>query len=753
MTDENDEYARNARLARMRRANSLTNRAKRAILTAVNGEDPGAQSAGVSRLQPQLRRRRGEMFVTRVPELFGSMVFNEVVMKERLPKDVYRALKQTIRQGTALDAQIAGIIANAMKDWAIEKGATHYTHWFQPMTGITAEKHDSFISPCADGTVIMEFSGKELIKGESDASSFPSGGLRATFEARGYTAWDPTSYAFIKDDTLCIPTASCSYTGEILDKKTPLLRSMDAISRQACRVLRLFGKHVSRVTTTVGPEQEYFLIDKADYKKRPDLIITGRTLFGAKPPKGQEMEDHYFGSIRPRVKAYMAELDEELWKVGICAKTEHNEVAPSQHEMAPIYATANIATDHNQLTMEIMKKVADRHGFVCLLHEKPFEGVNGSGKHNNWSIVTDKGENLLDPGSTPMENAQFLLFLTAVIKAVDEYQDLLRISVASAGNDHRLGANEAPPAIVSMYVGDELAAVIDSLVSGTDYRATGKRSMDIGVTALPAIPQDNSDRNRTSPFAFTGNKFEFRMPGSSFNIACTNIMINTAVADALMAFADELEKAEDFESALSTLVRRELAAHRRILFNGNGYSDSWREEAEKRGLLNLHSTPEALVHYTDAKNVELFARHGVYTFTEMKSRQDINMEEYAKVIHIEALTCLDMLNRQIIPACITYSGEVAKTVAAKASIGVDAPVEKAKVSELTELTAKLMEKEAALSAAVTAEPEEINARAMYAHETIIPAMEGARAVADELECRVSKAYWPFPTYAELLYYV
>ena len=753
MTDENDEYARNARLARMRRANSLTNRAKRAILTAVNGEDPGAQSAGVSRLQPQLRRRRGEMFVTRVPELFGSMVFNEVVMKERLPKDVYRALKQTIRQGTALDAQIAGIIANAMKDWAIEKGATHYTHWFQPMTGITAEKHDSFISPCADGTVIMEFSGKELIKGESDASSFPSGGLRATFEARGYTAWDPTSYAFIKDDTLCIPTAFCSYTGEILDKKTPLLRSMDAISRQACRVLRLFGKHVSRVTTTVGPEQEYFLIDKADYKKRPDLIITGRTLFGAKPPKGQEMEDHYFGSIRPRVKAYMAELDEELWKVGICAKTEHNEVAPSQHEMAPIYATANIATDHNQLTMEIMKKVADRHGFVCLLHEKPFEGVNGSGKHNNWSIVTDKGENLLDPGSTPMENAQFLLFLTAVIKAVDEYQDLLRISVASAGNDHRLGANEAPPAIVSMYVGDELAAVIDSLVSGTDYRATGKRSMDIGVTALPAIPQDNSDRNRTSPFAFTGNKFEFRMPGSSFNIACTNIMINTAVADALMAFADELEKAEDFESALSTLVRRELAAHRRILFNGNGYSDSWREEAEKRGLLNLHSTPEALVHYTDAKNVGLFARHGVYTFTEMKSRQDINMEEYAKVIHIEALTCLDMLNRQIIPACITYSGEVAKTVAAKASIGVDAPVEKAKVSELTELTARLMEKEAALSAAVTAEPEEINARAMYAHETIIPAMEAARAVADALESRVAKAYWPFPTYAELLYYV
>ena len=635
----------------------------------------------------------------------------------------------------------------------MEKAPTHSTHGFQPMTGITAEKHDSFISPCPDGTVIMEFSGKELIKGEPDASSFPSGGLRATFEARGYTAWDPTSYAFIKDDTLCIPTAFCSYTGEILDKKTPLLRSMEAISKEACRVLKLFGKTVSRVATTVGPEQEYFLIDKEDYKKRPDLILTGRTLFGAMSPKGQEMEDHYFGSIRPRVKAFMADLDEELWKLGINAKTEHNEVAPCQHEMAPIFATANIATDHNQLTMEIMKKVADRHGLVCLLHEKPFDGVNGSGKHNNWSISTDKGENLLDPGSTPMENAQFLLFLTAVIKAVDEDQDLLRLSVASAGNDHRLGANEAPPAIVSMYVGDELAAVIHSLVDGTDYKAAGHKSMDIGVTSLPHIPQDNSDRNRTSPFAFTGNKFEFRMPVSSFNIPCTNIMLNPAVADELMAFADELEKADDFETALSKLIRRELAAHKRILFNGNGYSAEWPIEAEKRGLLNLRSTPEALLRYTEAKNVAMFARHGIYTETEIKSRQDINMEEYAKVIHIEALTSLDMLGKMIVPACTAYSKMLAEGVAAKKSIGVDAPAEVAAVRELTDKTAGLMALEGKLKDAVAGEPEELNERAMYEHETIIPAMEAARKVADELELKVGKAYWPMPTYADLLFYV
>ena len=691
--------------------------------------------------------------MNKVPELFGSMVFNEAVMKERLPKDVYKALKCTIRQGTALDPQIAGVVANAMKDWAIEKGATHFTHWFQPMTGITAEKHDAFISPCSDGTVIMEFSGKELIKGEPDASSFPSGGLRATFEARGYTAWDPTSYAFIKDDTLCIPTAFCSYTGEILDKKTPLLRSMEAISKEACRVLKLFGKEVTRVTTTVGPEQEYFLIDKEDYKKRPDLILTGRTLFGAMPPKGQELEDHYFGTIRPRVKAFMKDLNDELWKLGISAKTEHNEVAPCQHELAPIFATANIATDHNQLTMEIMKKVAERHGFVCLLHEKPFDGVNGSGKHNNWSISTDKGENLLDPGTTPADNAQFLLFLTAVIKAVDDYQDLLRISVASAGNDHRLGANEAPPAIVSMYVGDELAGVIDALVSGADYKACGKKLMDIGVSALPAIPQDNSDRNRTSPFAFTGNKFEFRMPGSSFNIACTNVMLNTAVADSLMTFAEELEKAEDFDEALATLIKRELAAHQRILFNGNGYSAEWPIEAEKRGLLNLRSTPEALVHYTDAKNVALFARHGVYTELEMKSREEIGLEEYGKVIHIEALTSLSMLKKQIIPAAIDWSKEMADGIAVKKSIGVEAPAETAKVQELTDMTAELMDLTAKLEAAVAGEPEELTARAIYAHETVIPAMKAARKVADALEMKVAKKAWPMPTYADMLFYV
>lgn len=700
-----------------------------------------------------LRRKMGEKEMNKVPELFGSMVFNEAVMEERLPKDVYKALQCTIRQGTALDSQIAGVISNAMKDWAIEKGATHFTHWFQPMTGITAEKHDAFISPCSGGKVIMEFSGKELIKGEPDASSFPSGGLRATFEARGYTAWDPTNYAFIKDDTLCIPTAFCSYTGEILDKKTPLLRSMEAISREACRVLKLFGKEAARVTTTVGPEQEYFLIDKEDYRKRPDLILTGRTLFGAMPPKGQELEDHYFGTIRPRVKAFMKELNEELWKLGISAKTEHNEVAPCQHELAPIFATANIATDHNQLTMEIMKKVAERHGLVCLLHEKPFDGVNGSGKHNNWSISTDRGENLLDPGTTPADNAQFLLFLTAVIKAVDEYQDLLRISVASAGNDHRLGANEAPPAIVSMYVGDELAAVIDALISGADYKATGRRLMDIGVSALPAIPRDNSDRNRTSPFAFTGNKFEFRMPGSSFNIACTNVMLNTAVADALMAFAEELEGAKNFEGALAALIRRELKAHRRILFNGNGYSAEWPAEAEKRGLLNLRSTPEALMHYTDEKNVALFARHGVYTALEMKSREEIGLEEYAKVIHIEALTSLSMLRGQIIPAGIAWARELANGVAVKKSIGVDAPCETAKVRELTDLTAELTELADVLEAAVEGEPQELAARAMYAHETVIPAMEAARRSADRLETRVAKRLWPMPTYADMLFYV
>ena len=691
--------------------------------------------------------------MSKVPEMFGSMVFNEAVMKERLPKDVFKALKRTITQGTALDPEIANVVANAMKDWAISKGATHFTHWFQPMTGITAEKHDSFISPCADGTVIMEFSGKELIKGEPDASSFPSGGLRATFEARGYTAWDPTSYAFIKDDTLCIPTAFCSYTGEILDKKTPLLRSMDAISKQACRVLKLFGKDVRRVTTTVGPEQEYFLIDKKDYAKRPDLILTGRTLFGAMAPKGQEMEDHYFGSIRPRVKAYMEELDEELWKLGIYSKTEHNEVAPCQHEMAPIFSTTNIATDHNQLTMEVMKKVADRHGFVCLLHEKPFEGVNGSGKHNNWSISTDKGENLLEPGKTPSSNAQFLLFLTAVVKAVDEYQDLLRISVANAGNDHRLGANEAPPAIVSMFVGEELEAILDSIVSGTGYTDVAKTMMSIGASVLPAIPKDTTDRNRTSPFAFTGNKFEFRMLGSTFNIACPNIMLNTAVAEELRQFADELEAASDFDAALAALIQREIKAHQRIIFNGNGYGDEWPAEAEKRGLLNLKSTPDALPHYTDEKNVKLFQTHGVYTAVEMKSRQEILLEEYAKTIHIEALTAADMLGKQIIPAVIEYSGKLAETVAAKKAIGVDAPAEAAMVKDLTEKTVALVEKRAALEAAIAGVPDGVEGAARYYHDAVIAAMEAARAIADELEMLVGKKYWPFPTYGDMLFYV
>ena len=691
--------------------------------------------------------------MSKVPELFGCNVFGDSAMREKLPRDVYKALRHTMQNGTALDPQIADAVASAMRDWAVAKGATHYTHWFQPMTGVTAEKHDAFISPIGEGKIIMEFSGKELIKGEPDASSFPSGGLRATFEARGYTTWDPTSYAFIKDDTLCIPTAFCSYTGDILDKKTPLLRSMEAISRQAVRVLKLFGKHVERVLTTVGPEQEYFLISKEDYQKRPDLILTGRTLFGAKAPKGQEMDDHYFGSIRPKVKRFMNELDEELWKLGIYSKTEHNEAAPGQHEMAPIFTTANLATDQNQLTMEIMRRMANRHGLVCLLHEKPFEGVNGSGKHNNWSIATDSGENLLDPGKTPMDNAQFLFFLTAVIKAVDEYQDLLRISVASAGNDHRLGGNEAPPAIVSIYVGDELDAVIRSIIDGTSYIQNGKTTMDIGVTTLPRIPRDTSDRNRTSPFAFTGNKFEFRMPGSSFNIACANIMLNSAVADELMQFADELEKADEFEPALNQLIRRELTAHSRILFNGNGYSDEWTIEAARRGLLNLPSTPEALLRYTDRKNVEMFARQGVYNYQEMQSRQDITMEEYAKTIHIEALTSLDMLDKMIIPSCMEYSGEIAKGVAAKVQIGIEALSEKRAIEMLTEKTAQLMTARDDLVEAVAREPAELNARGLYQHEVVIPAMERARAIADDLEHRVAKKYWPMPTYADLLFYV
>ena len=689
-----------------------------------------------------------------VPEIFGSMAFGDAAMKERLPKNVYRALQQTIREGTPLDPAIADAVANAMKDWALSKGATHFTHWFQPMTGITAEKHDSFLTPAGGGAALMEFSGKELIKGEPDASSFPSGGLRATFEARGYTSWDPTSYAFIKDNTLCIPTAFCSYTGEVLDKKTPLLRSMDAISHEACRVLKLFGKDCKRVTTTVGPEQEYFLINKEDYAKRRDLILTGRTLFGAPAPKGQELEDHYFGSIRPRVKAFMDDLNEELWKVGVYAKTEHNEVAPAQHEMAPIFETTNIATDHNQLTMELMRKVADRHGFVCLLHEKPFEGINGSGKHNNWSISTDTGENLLDPGKDPASNRQFLLFLTAVIKAVDEYQDLLRISVASAGNDHRLGANEAPPAILSVFVGDELGALLDAIQSGRDYASADTVKM-AGASVMPPIPKDTTDRNRTSPFAFTGNKFEFRMLGSAMNIACANIMLNTAVAESLRQFADELEGAEDFASASALLIKREITAHHRILFNGNGYDASWVTEAEKRGLSNLRSTPEALPHYTDDKNVALFERHGVYTRAEMNSRQEIQLEEYAKTISIEALTMVDMIRKDILPACVAYVRELSDTAAAAQAIGVDTATEVSLARTVSAASADLLAHLTGIENALHCVPADADTAgvAAYYHDTVLAAMEVARADADKLETLLPKKLWPFPTYSDLLFYV
>ena len=689
-----------------------------------------------------------------VPEIFGSMAFGDAAMKERLPKNVYRALQQTIREGTPLDPAIADAVANAMKDWALSKGATHFTHWFQPMTGITAEKHDSFLTPAGGGAALMEFSGKELIKGEPDASSFPSGGLRATFEARGYTSWDPTSYAFIKDNTLCIPTAFCSYTGEVLDKKTPLLRSMDAISREACRLLKLLGKDCKRVTTTVGPEQEYFLINKEDYAKRRDLILTGRTLFGAPAPKGQELEDHYFGSIRPRVKAFMDDLNEELWKVGVYAKTEHNEVAPAQHEMAPIFETTNIATDHNQLTMELMRKVADRHGFVCLLHEKPFEGINGSGKHNNWSISTDTGENLLDPGKDPASNRQFLLFLTAVIKAVDEYQDLLRISVASAGNDHRLGANEAPPAILSVFVGDELGALLDAIQSGRDYASADTVKM-AGASVLPPIPKDTTDRNRTSPFAFTGNKFEFRMLGSAMNIACANIMLNTAVAESLRQFADELEGAEDFASASALLIKREITAHHRILFNGNGYDASWVTEAEKRGLSNLRSTPEALPHYTDDKNVALFERHGVYTRAEMNSRQEIQLEEYAKTISIEALTMVDMIRKDILPACVAYVRELSDTAAAAQAIGVDTATEVSLARTVSAASADLLAHLTGIENALHCVPADADTAgvAAYYHDTVLAAMEVARADADKLETLLPKKLWPFPTYSDLLFYV
>ena len=698
-----------------------------------------------------------EKIMTNVPEIFGESVFNEQIMKARLPKETYKAMKKTINEGLPLNIEIANVVANAMKDWATEKGATHFTHWFQPLTGITAEKHDSFISPTSDGGVIMEFSGKELVQGEPDASSFPSGGLRATFEARGYTAWDPTSYAFIKDDTLCIPTAFCSYSGEALDKKTPLLRSMEVISKQAVRILRLFGNTDPHLTvkTTVGPEQEYFLIPVELYNQRKDLIYTGRTLFGAKAPKGQELEDHYFGSIKPRVSAYMKDLDEELWKLGVLAKTKHNEVAPAQHELAPIFTTTNIATDHNQLMMEIMQKVAKKHGLVCLLHEKPFAGVNGSGKHNNWSISTSSGVNLLEPGDTPSENAQFLLFLAAVIRAVDVHQDLLRISVATAGNDHRLGANEAPPAVVSMFLGDELNGIIESIVEGKAYDQHEKVQMEIGVDVLPKFPKDSTDRNRTSPFAFTGNKFEFRMLGSANSIACANIMLNTAVADSLCEFADRLEKASDFNAELSALIKETITAHKRIIFNGNGYDENWIKEAtEERGLLNLRSTPEAMERFLDQKNKDLFLKFGVFSLAEMQSRHDILLENYSKIINIEALTMIDMARKDILPAVTTYIKELADTaIAVKQASGVESEFEKDLIAQLSKLQSDIAARTKVLEDAVIEvhEIEDILAQSYAYRDKVFVAMQDLRAAADQAESLCSAKVWPFPSYGELLF--
>lgn len=689
-----------------------------------------------------------------VSTIFGSMVFNETVMQERLPKEIFKSLKKTMEEGSALDLTVANSVANAMKNWAIEKGATHFTHWFQPMTGITAEKHDSFISPMPGGKVIMEFSGKELIKGEPDGSSFPSGGLRATCEARGYTAWDPTSYAFIKEGSLCIPTAFCSYSGEALDKKTPLLRSMEAIDKQCRRVLKLFGKEVKKVMPTVGPEQEYFLIDKNLYNKRKDLIFCNRTLFGAKPPKGQELEDHYFGAIKPRIIAFMKDLDEELWKLGILSKTKHNEVAPAQHEMAPIFTTTNLSTDQNQLTMEVIKKVAQKHDLVCILHEKPFAGVNGSGKHNNWSLSTNAGENLLEPGSTPEDNAQFLLILTAVIKAVDEYQDLLRLSVASAGNDHRLGANEAPPAIISMFLGDELTAILESIMSGKPYDKKAKEVIKLGVDILPAFPKDNTDRNRTSPFAFTGNKFEFRSLGSSMSISCPNIMLNTITAEALCQFADELEKADDFNSALNALIKKTLNEHKNIIFNGDGYSQEWVDEAARRGLLNLKTTSDALPHFLDEKNVKLFQKHKVHTKTEMEARYEIQMEDYCKVLNIEVMTMLEMVKREITPAVINFTKDVADSaLSMKNIIGNAAKTQVELVKTLSELTDALTDKTKALEDVIAKVKDYDNVTdcAKFYTASVIPAMNDVREVADKLETIVGSEYWPFPTYGDLLF--
>ena len=690
-----------------------------------------------------------------VTEIFGSMVFDDSTMEARLPKETYKALQKTIKNGKHLDLGVANVVANAMKDWAIEKGATHFTHWFQPMTGITAEKHDSFISP-KGGKVIMEFSGKELIKGEPDASSFPSGGLRATFEARGYTAWDATSYTFIKDGVLCIPTVFCSYGGEALDQKTALLRSMEAINRQAMRVLKLFGNEdVSSVKTTVGPEQEYFLVDKKLYDQRKDLIYTGRTLFGARPPKGQELDDHYFGAIKPRVAAFMKELNDELWKVGVLAKTEHNEVAPAQHEMAPIFTTTNIAADHNQLTMEIMQKVAKKHDMVCLLHEKPFAGVNGSGKHNNWSISTDTGVNLLEPGETPYENAQFLLFLCAVIKAVDEYQDMLRISVASAGNDHRLGANEAPPAIVSMFLGSDLSDILETIEDDREYDAKERDIMRIGVHTLPKFPKDTTDRNRTSPFAFTGNKFEFRMLGSASSISCANTVLNTTVAEELKQFADELEGAEDFEGALHDLIKKTIKEHKRIIFNGDGYDESWVAEAEKRGLSNLKTTPDALAHMLDKKNVDLFTSHKVFTLEEFAARHEVRLENYCKIINIEALTMLDMVRKDILPAMSGYSAQLGDAVAKKIAVlpDADCSYEKDSLKMLTALigaahrTVKKLEQDLLASKSV----DDMVELAEFYKSTILDDMRELRIAVDEMETVSSAEAWPYPSYGELLF--
>ena len=692
-----------------------------------------------------------------VPSLFGSMVFNDEVMQARLPKDTYKALKKAIEQGTHLELDIANVVANAMKEWAIEKGATHFTHWFQPMTGVTAEKHDSFISPVKGGRVIMEFSGKELVRGEPDASSFPSGGLRATFEARGYTVWDITSYAFVKDGTLYIPTAFCSYGGEALDKKTPLLRSMEALDKQAMRILRLFGNNTAkRVITTVGPEQEYFLIDKEVFLKRPDLVYTGRTLFGARPPKGQELEDHYFGSIKPRVSAFMHELEEELWKLGVLAKTKHNEVAPAQHEMAPIFSTTNIATDHNQLAMELLKSIANKHGLACLLHEKPFAGVNGSGKHVNWSISTDTGINLLEPGETPYENAQFLLFLTAVIKAVDEYQDLLRVSVASAGNDHRLGANEAPPAIVSMFVGEELAEILEALETDSVYQGKEKHQMEIGVTVLPHFPKDTTDRNRTSPFAFTGNKFEFRMLGSAFSIAGPNIVLNTVVAEILGQFADILENASDFQAELSALIKKTIREHKRIIFNGNNYSDEWVQEAERRGLSNLRTTVDALPAFVSQKSIDVFTRHKVFTEKEIHSRYEILLENYSKTLHIEALTMTDIVKKEIIPACIGYQNELSQLIISKKTIGgCECTLEENLLEKISKLSNSLLEKLETLENAIleTKTVSDALSLARFYRERVFSAMSELRLIVDELETLVAKKHWPLPTYAEMLYSV